>query len=236
MIANIILGGIITRVPGIKVSVTDSGIVTETTTGASHFDTGAALVVNGQRLHLGYTLAELEALGTEDNIAVGDVAWDATNQRMLQCLVAEVGTSSWGYKRTFTVAPNMISSSTNALRRWCYWYGSTTVGTYPDIQGTGRLCMWPTRVVSVMYWSSSSHGDVVVSTHLNGTQHDIAELEGITGSVPAQTATQFNFTTASSYEAGDYIGLAFDPSNNRTGDEPVYVTVELEETVTLSSS
>jgi hypothetical protein len=50
------------------------------------------------------TIAQLEAMGTDDDVAVGDPAWDETNYRVIYCLTAAAGSSTWGYKYLETIA------------------------------------------------------------------------------------------------------------------------------------
>lgn len=221
---------------GIKTIIGPKGIRSVNIDGESKLEIKLPFTTAGQRVIYGRNISQLQSLGTATtpSIKQGSLAWDSSNNLFVHCLNVVSQSSTWGYVRRFTETPNMIANTTSGAKRYAFWFGSTTFGADPNTQGSGRLCHWPTRVISCMYWAESNHGDVIISLHKNGTSEDIGQLEEITKTVPAQTGILYNFSSGS-YDSGDYISIGCDPSNSRTGNEQVMLTVELEETVTVVS-
>lgn len=176
------------------------------------------------------TLANLQAKGTSDGISVGDMAFDLTSRLLIYAISAAGTSSTWAFKRRRTLNPNVASADTSSSLRYASW-ATLDVTSAPGAAGAQWLCRWPTVVLTALFTVENDPGDVAISTHKN---RNATPLEAITVTVPADTPTLFTFTSLSTFDSGDQLGIGVNPTNARTMSEYSSITIEIEETVTLA--
>lgn len=173
------------------------------------------------------TLSNLKALGTDDGLAVGDVAWDTTGKRFVSALTAAAGSSTWGIKSRFTIHTTPASTSTSADERFLS-FGSSTVGSLINNFGIGTIFRHPTTVYGCMFWVENDPGNVTIKAY-----KEAVEAASKTETVAAATPKDFVFATPPTYAAGERFDLGIDPTNARTASEESHLALDVEQTITL---
>jgi len=177
------------------------------------------------------TLAELQALGTDDGLAVGDrcMVSDRTEAGLAECLSATASSSVWGYKRPGTLSLNFSSTSTATGEKFGSWSTYTISNSAGPNPSMGRVMANPTEIKRMVVKIQNDPGATTMRVYAEQVL-----LEAVGGTPAADTALTYVFTAAASLDAGDWLEVSLDQANARTANEAVGVTIEIVETVTLS--
>jgi hypothetical protein len=120
------------------------------------------------------TLANLLASGTNDGVAVGDVAWDTTNLRWLYCKTVAASTSVWRFKCISIVNAGAVdtasSSPTLLYMAWQNEADSTSIAG----ARIGAVMHSPGRVISVGLLCSADLGATTIGVHVDENTTPVA--------------------------------------------------------------
>lgn len=174
------------------------------------------------------TLAQAQALGTSVGVAVGDVAWDTTNNRYIHCLTAD-STSTWGYKVTqfYDFGYNAADSAKRFVPSNSIVSAvALNAGNYHAI----RAAPYAGRIVSCSFWSSvATMGTTIVGTHIATADYP-STAAGDSDTQEVDTATtivKFTFDRElSAFAAGDLWAVSIHPQDGNCGNQSGEIEVE----------
>lgn len=153
------------------------------------------------------TLTQLQGLGTDDGLAVGDPAWDMTNARMVHCATAAAGSSTWKH-RTYDKIHLSWWRNTVDARYLPFRVG--TSGGHPTITTEHVAMTLPAdmAILDCRYFCTGAAGSTILSVHKNETASALATDTVV---VSASTLAQFDLTGAS-FDKNDRLHINSDPA------------------------
>lgn len=154
-------------------------------------------------------LASLKLLGTDDNVAVGDVAWDKTGNRMLYCLTAAASTSTWGHKE-LAYFHGMLSAPGDASISYLWWTYITRRAAINNINGTAIPMPYAGRMVSMTLQAGNDSGPTVVGFHRDLSTTLVASASNDPGAV--DTPTRYDFASDATFTAEQSVSISIDPT------------------------